>query len=139
MTGMGYKNTMKVYRLTWDDSTEFPGLVATMRGARVREILAVSELADQAGAENMTSIRALFGQIAEFLTSWNVETEDGDPVPATEYGLYEVELALVLAIVNAWVEAAGGVSGPLSERSSSGGTSAVPPLPMAPLSASQAS
>jgi hypothetical protein len=76
------------------------------------------------------SFRKMLDMFASVLVSWNLEDEDGKPVPATREELGREDPGFVFDVIVKWMEAAAGVSAPLSETSSSGETSAELSLPM---------
>jgi len=134
----GFIRQRRVYRLNFADDTELAGLEVRARSVPLGEFMSIVGLADTAepGSEEM---KRLFGGFAEQLVSWNLEAEDGQPVPATLEGLYSQDFEFTMQLVLAWIEAIASVPGPLGETSSSGGTSPVPSLPMEPLSPSPGS
>lgn len=81
----------------------------------------------------------VFGEFAKVLVSWNLEDEDGEPVPTTYEGLMSYDFQFVLAVVLGWMQAVAGVPTPLDRPSRDGGPSLVESLPMEPLSQSRVS
>lgn len=68
--------------------------------------------------------------MGEKLLSWNLEDEDGQPVPATSEGVLQQDKDLMIAICTAWLDALRGVSGPLEQTSPDGGPSLEASIPM---------
>ena len=66
----------------------------------------------------------MFAQFAALLVSWNVEDDDGAPVPATLEGVLTQEPAFVQSVIRMWVENITQAPPPLPGGSRSGGTSA---------------
>lgn len=130
----GYRRQPKVYRLVFD---EHPGLIVRARSASVAMVLEVTEL--QNATLDQVVAEQLFRLFAAQLLSWNLETEEGEQVPATYEGLVTEEWEFVLMIIMSWMEAVTGVSAPLDQPSNGGGPSLVESLPMELLSPSRAS
>lgn len=126
-----FKREPKAYRLKFEG--EFDGLEVTMRSLPVEQFLSVSETALAARDGNDSGIQAageMVRAIAGALVEWNLDDEDGQPIPATYEGLCSQDIDLVLAISRAWMTAMGGVEPPLPDGSSDGATSLEPSIPM---------
>ena len=139
----GYVRKRRVYRLRFEDE-ELEGLVVKVRSTSVGGLLEfMGFLAmgtdDEPTAEDVAKVAALFEGFAEVLVEWNVEGEDGQPVPATLEGVRTQDADFVMDIMRVWFQAVTQPPAPLPATSSAGGPSAVPPLPMEPLSPSRAS
>jgi len=120
---MGYRKVPTIYVLHFEDP-EYDGLEIRMKGlrlGRVRKLLQVSngELGD-------SELDEMFELIEEGLVSWNLEDEDGTPVPTTREGLDDQEMSFVMDIVATWLDGMTGTSVDLGKGSGSGGTSPVP-------------
>jgi hypothetical protein len=139
---MGYNPKRKIYKLVFEDE-EMAGLEVRVRSFSIGTMLEVGELSDLMGRkitpEDMPRVQKLFSVLAQALVSWNVEDDDGAPVPATLEGLTAQEDTFVFAVLSAWIDAVSGVSAPLPQTSSDGQSSLEASIPMVPLSASQAS
>jgi hypothetical protein len=85
---------------------------------------------DEKASMAIQSFRRMLDMFAGVLVSWNLEDEDGEPVPATREELGREDPGFVFDVIVKWMEAVAGVSAPLSETSSSGETSAELSLPM---------
>ena len=137
---MGYRKQKKVYHLIFEDD-EFEGLEVRTHAPPFGFLEEVTQLAAFAGktvftADDMEQVQAFFGAFSKHLISWNLEDDDGTPVPATLEGLRAQELPFVMAIIQAWV-GIGKVSGPLVQPSSGGRPSLEGSLPMEALSPSR--
>jgi hypothetical protein len=133
---MGYKPERKLYTLKFDDH---PGLVVRARSCSTKVFFDVAALAD---LENPTDndLQMLFKEFSNVLMSWNLEDEDDQPVPVTLDGLLSQEFDFVMEIIQAWMEAVGGVSTPLEPPSKDGAIILMEAsIPMAPLTENQAS
>ena len=139
---MGYRRKTKTFRLTWPEGEELAGLEVVLAGLSTGEFLELSDLAGHATPENMDTDdgRKLIEMLASNLKSWNLEDDDGAPVPATTEGVMSNEFTFNLDVIIAWMEAVGGaLSGPLEQPSTSGSPALEASLPMEPLSESRAS
>ena len=131
---MGYRAPRKTFRLVFEDEDR-AGLEVRARSASVGRLL---EIEEKDGAE---SVRMLFEAFADALEGWNLEDEDGNPVPATLAGLMSLDLDFATDLVAAWKEGITGISGPLERKSNGGapspdGAPAELSIPMEPSSAS---
>jgi len=135
---VGFIRQRRVYRLNFADDTELAGLEVRARSVPLGEFMSIVGLADTAepGSEEM---QRLFSGFVAQLVSWNLEAEDGQPVPADLEGLYSQDFEFAMQLVLAWIEAIASVPGPLGAASPSGETSPAPSLPMEPLSPSPGS
>jgi hypothetical protein len=125
---MGYRPKRRIYNLDFT-GTDYEGLQASVRGMTVGEELELDE-ADLTGD-------LVVKTLVKRLVSWNVEDEQGNPVPCTFEGVCTQDGAMVLAIINALRQASSGVPDPLPQSSPSGEPSPVASaIPMEPLSAS---
>ncbi len=135
----GHRPEPKLYRLAYEDRE---GLQVTCKSLSIGSFLKIAKLAGGIDATNPESLKAvgeLFDMFSKALVSWNVVDDDGAPVPTTVAGIETQDLDFILETVMAWVSAIADVAPPLPAASNSGATAQVPSLPMAPLSASQAS
>jgi len=137
---MGYVPKRTLYKLDFA-KTEFAGLEVTTKSASMEVLLEVLQMADlfeQSGMnaisrEQLDTVFGLFGQV---LHSWNVETEDGQPVPATKDGLLSQDPEFVMAVMTAWAAEMTQAPPPLPGEPSSGATSREAALQLASLSQS---
>ena len=84
----------------------------------------------------LETTEVMLQRFQECLVDWNV-TDDGEPVPTTLEGVKSVEPELIMAIVDAWMDAINGVSAPLAKPSSDGEPSLEASIPMESLTQSQ--
>src|SRR6266508_6176808 len=133
----GYVRQRKVYRLRFEDE-DMAGLVVQARSAPLGQFLGLTKLAElergKVRPEDMEKVDGLFRGFAACLVDWNLESEDGTPVPATLEGLYTQDIDFILQIIFAWIEGIAGVQVPLGQPSSDGGKSLEGSMPMATLS-----
>lgn len=130
----GYRRPAKVYRLVFKDDD--------MEGLEVRaKSVPLGGFLDLLGLANIRSVRGidpskvkdvdkLFAAFAKALVSWNVEDDDGNPVPANLGGLMSLDMDFVFAVVLAWMDAIAGVPGPLGRPSNGGEPFPEASLPM---------
>jgi len=139
----GYVRKRRVYRLRFEDE-ELDGLVVKVRSTSVGGLLEFMRFLaglsdDDLTTDDVEKFAGLFESFAEVLQEWNVQDEAGEPVPATLEGVYTQDADFVMDIMRVWFQAVTQPPAPLPATSSAGGPSAVPPLPMEPLSPSRAS
>lgn len=139
---MGYKRK-KIFLLRFADG-DLEGLEVRVRSISIERFLELAPLLDMTMSggltpEDITGIRETLAAFADVLVSWNLEEEDGTPVPCTVEGLMDQDLRFVLGLMTAWAEEIAGVAAPLERPSPSGEPSPEASLPMEPLSPSPAS
>jgi hypothetical protein len=135
---MGYRRERKIYNLIFEDE-DMRGLEVKTSSVPIGEILKLSHLgADLKNSSDVDSsnVETLFSVFADALISWNLEDENGTPVPATIEGLYSQDADFVLAIITTWANVVGGVSRPLNRNSSNGKQYPEELIPMETLSPS---
>jgi len=139
---MGYKRRKTIYRLVFEDE-EFDGLEVRAYAPplgfleRAMKMGALSgRPADDLSPDEIELLNGLFTGFANYLVSWNLEEDDGKPVPATLEGLRAQDLSFVFQIIDAWLNSVGEVASPLGRSSNAGLQSLVASLPMEPLSSS---
>lgn len=137
---MGYVPKRTLYKLDFSQ-TEYAGLEVTTRSASMDvllEVLELSDLFEQSGikAIDKKQLDAVFGLFGQVLHSWNVETEDRQPVPATKDGLLSQDPEFVMAVVAAWAGEMTQAPPPLPGGPNSGATSKEAALQLASLSQS---
>ena len=133
---MGFVPPTTVYRLEFEG--HYAGLEVRMRAARLGIVFDTQGLMDIDPAnvrpEDAEKAARLIELVADHLASWNVETEDGTPVPASLEGLKAQEMPMIGLLFSEWQRAMTEVPGPLSRPSSSGAPPESLSLPMEPLS-----
>lgn len=131
---MGFKAGPRTVTVRFAEGHEFHGAEARARLMSFGEWEAIVE-ADQSGDQSAME------EFAKRLVSWNLTDDDDQPIPASREGLRQVDVRLVIALKDAWVQSLNGVhdADPLSQSSPSGGPSLVASVPMEALSPSLAS
>ncbi len=127
---MGYVPRRTQYKLDFSQ-TEYDGLEVVTRSASMATLLGILELADEAeqatsGKEGLAKLDQLFGLFEGVLVSWNVESEDGKPVPASKAGLLTQDSAFTLAVIQMWAREMTQAP-PTSPTASGSGATSVPP------------
>lgn len=123
---MGYRRPSKQYRLTFEDEPELEVLAKSVPIGDLLDIMAVADRMTTAPAKE--DVEKLFGWFGDRLISWNLETEDGEPVPATKGGLLAQDFDFALRLVLAWVQAVSSVAAPLVTTSTGMTTSSPDPV-----------
>jgi hypothetical protein len=118
---MGYRTPRRTYTLPL--GSDFAGLDVTVRSVSINEYM---KLAGFTG-DNVPVSYAL-DQFRLNLIDWNLEDEDGTPIPVTQAGDQDKEL--ILALTTAWVTSLHGVPDPLEPSSPDGGPSLAESIPM---------
>ena len=140
----------------FEDGGEFDGLEVRTKRVSIDELFDITlQAAELPGdvsdmdVEQIEATKDLLGKFADFLVSWNLdqpildgdgeETDENEPVEASYKGLMSQDFGFVFTLFTTWTAALGSVADPLDRRSSGGGLSAVPSIPMDELSPSQPS
>lgn len=135
---MGYKRAKKQYRLKFEDP-DMAGFEVVMGSLSVGELMDLTgsvTAAQTDAAAGAAGNAAMLAKFAAKIISWNLEDEDGTPVPATLEGVKTQDLGFVMEIITAWMEATAGVD-PTSQAAANGtGTLPAVSLPMERLSVS---
>lgn len=141
MAGRRFRRERKLYQLNFE-GTDLDGLEVIMKGVSLERFIAFSRVAaelESADGRTIENIEAQFQFLAEALVSWNLDDEDGDPVPATYEGLKEQDISDVNAIMVGYMQAISSVPKALNSDSPSGGISEEQSLGLASLSSVRAS
>lgn len=128
---MGYQR--KTYRLVFEDE-EFEGLEVRARGGSIDHLVSLTTLM-RAGDElikpdGQAKRDELYQLLAGRLIDWNLDDDQGQPVPLTVETLRQQDWPLVLGIARAWMRATAGVSRPLEPDSPDGQQSLEVSIPM---------
>lgn len=134
---MGYKRNPKIYNLKFGDDTDYAGLEVQVRTITMGQLLAMRS--GKTSDDDKDNIRVSVELLAERIVDWNLEDENGDPVPPTLDAILEEDDDFIFAIINRWTDAVSGVKAPLQQSSPSGEPSPVESIPMEALSESLAS
>jgi len=130
---MGFKPQRKLYRLTFEDPG-MNGLQVMMRSVTMGKMLELQQLGDDAEkAKSSAAFAGIVNILADALETWNVEEEDGTPVPPDLDGVLSMDPDFIMEIISAWTQAVSGVSDPLAKGSTSGEAFQEALIPMEPL------
>lgn len=113
----------KQYKLIFKDD-DLDGVEITVRSLSSGQLIELQDAQSSGLHEKLTSM------FADKLVGWNVEDEDGTPVPGTLEGIRSMDLDFNNKVINAWTDAVVGVKAPLSPTSSDGQLSVEASIPM---------
>lgn len=125
----GYRPKRKIYDLDFSDhpDPDMHGLRVKLRAVDTGQALGLDAAMEEGGDGGiMATLKILAAQLIE----WNVEDDQGQPVPVGLDAVLAQELDFNMTIVNAWREAIAGVSAPLDSDSPDGGLSLEASIPM---------
>ena len=137
---MGYRKTTRRIEVSlkghkvYGQDEECP--VAYARGKSLDEYLRLQGFTDPDEGDERSGIIRQLEEFAGSLISWNLEEEDGTPIPCTASALFtKVDNDLALALATEWLERLGGkVDDPLPESSPDSEPSQVALIPTETLS-----
>lgn len=140
---MGYAVKRTLFNLTFEDP-DLAGMQVQAKALSVGQMLKTTDLAKLEDKrlppeQKIPLMASMFDLFAQALASWNLEEEDGTPIPTSLDGIRSLEPTLALSLIRSWVTATVGVSPPLPQPSPDGKPSLEASMPMVPLSASRAS
>jgi hypothetical protein len=108
----GFRLPEKTARITFE-GTDYDGEEIQLRlSVSFAQFIALRESAQ---GEDQEVMARLFGQ--NVLMDWNLEDDDGQPIPADGDGMLAIPIVLTNLIVQHWVEAVSGVPAPLEPPS----------------------
>jgi hypothetical protein len=131
----GYTRKRKTYRLEFD-GTDQDGLTVRIRGLTIAQLDTLQEAEIDNTVDGRRATQEL---LAEQLVEWNMEDDDGRPLPPTLDSIRSLDPAEFSAIISAWATAIAGVTDPLEPSSNGGAPSLEASIPMAPPSDALAS
>lgn len=121
-----YRRQPKIYTLRWPEGHELHGLMVSVKGLTVAKLLDLTAKAtvltseqpevSESGAE----AGRLFKDFANALVEWNLEDDNGKPVPANYRGITSLDFDFAVQLATAWMEAVASVGNPLPPPSSNG-------------------
>lgn len=116
---MGYVRKKKTFVLKFDDE-DMEGLVVKATTVSTEQLLDLEGNLSQIKKVDKERVKEILQGFAEVLVSWNLEEEDGTPVPCSVAGLMSQDIEFVLAVLYGWVEGVSSVNSPLAKKSSNG-------------------
>lgn len=124
---MGFRKQKITYNLVWPEDHDYHGLEVLTKSLSVSELMDLTRMAEKANAADADMAAdasdKMLSTFAKSLISWNLEDEDGTPVPATRDGISDQDMAFVQSVLAEWMGAVAGVSAPLDKASASTGIS----------------
>lgn len=102
---MGFRPKHAPFKLDFS-GTEYEGLEVTMRPVPMSVLMDIAATAVSGNPAGFSHVAATFGYAVE---SWNVEDDDGHPVPADTDGLMSQDPRFVSAVIDTWLKAAYGL------------------------------
>lgn len=121
---MGSRRTPTLYKLIFDETTDYPDFEITLRSLSIKEQRQL-RATDNEGETEADVVVRMCSLISKQAVSWNREDEDGAPLPLTLESLEDEEPKLIIAITDKWSGAIAGVPAPLESGSPSGEISPV--------------
>lgn len=117
---MGFRPEPKLYKLTFTDPA-FHGFQVTMRSIPIGRSLEIQQTqANRTGLSSVEVTCLLAEILVEHMVDWNLEDEDGNPLPISRDTMLTQDADLIWTTNKAWIEAISGVPAPLDESSTSG-------------------
>jgi hypothetical protein len=116
----GYTAPRKTIRLVFEDR---PGLEVRARSISMGKALELMGLAETARNGGTEGVDKLFRDFAAALIEWNLQEEDGAPIPPDYAGVMAQDTDFAMALVLAWMDGVTASSGPLGRRSGGGDSS----------------
>lgn len=96
----GFKRKRKTYKLDFA-GTEYDGLEVRVSGLTTGEYLELVSLSGPT-EEGDREVEGMIRMFQRHLISWNLEDEDGTPVPTTYEAVADNDFTMNSTIVNAW-------------------------------------
>lgn len=96
----GFKRKRKTYKLDFE-GTEYDGLEVRVSGLTTGEYLELVSLSGPT-EEGDREVEGMIRMFQRHLISWNLENEDGTPVPTTYEAVADNDFTMNSTIVNAW-------------------------------------
>lgn len=125
---MGHRKVPIIYTLTGFKNDE--ELVVRMKAIRIGKLRKLVRLIDDEGQTSEDGLDEMFELLLEGLVSWNLDDEEGRPLPTTQDGIDELELPMVLEIMERWLKEMTSVDDDLGKDSPSGASFPGRPLTM---------
>jgi hypothetical protein len=135
---MGYRTTRTLYPIRFAPGHKLHGLNIMARSCPIGELVELGRVASTvkaaqgSGVLPVNEINRLLDVFGNSIKEWDLEDEDGNPVPPGRAGLEFLDLEDVMDVILKWAETIAQVSAPLDKRSIPSGT---PQIPMEPMTA----
>lgn len=134
----------RTYAITFEGNPEVDGLKLSAKPMNIDRTIGLITLKDRINVPGWTddhtkAMHAAADALASVITEWNLENDDGTPVPVTGAELCDSGFKFLFAVLDGYLNAITSVPDPLGQASSGGGQSEEPSIPMETLSPSPAS
>lgn len=116
---MGYKKVPTIYTL--EDVDGEKGLIIRMKSLRIGKLRRLVQIIEADNEDLSKFLGEIFDLIGEGLVSWNLEEENGAPVPADRAGVEELEMGLIMGLLSEWIDVMTGAGEELGKDLPSGG------------------
>lgn len=133
---MGFKVPKRTIPLNFK-GTELEGLEVNIKPLPLGEYLEYQkgfrrlvESGDEVTPEDEKFAEDTLRRFAQVIDSWDLEDENGNPIPATHDGIMSLDPDFVFAMLNSFVMAIEGVGPELGKESNSGETLDLPEVPI---------
>lgn len=126
---MGFKKAAKVYTLKFKDP-EYIGLEIKAKSIPTGLFLKMMRQAELTDEEKIGRSEELIKLFAKSIVAWNLEDENGKPVPKTITGLETQDFDFLMLLVSTWIDAVSGVDESLEKKSNSGDQFPAVSIPM---------
>lgn len=118
---MGYRRKQRSYRLVFEKgplagfemATRVPGLDQI---DAITDMVAIDLSSGRPTKEDVAKLRTFCEAMAFCITEWNLEDEDGSPVPCTQVNLLAQDVEFLIPLARGWLDALN--SSDLNERMS---------------------
>lgn len=126
------KATDNTITLEFGGDSDYPGLSVVLKRMSVRAWIESMGLVDEGGRLTLGNLLTGIQTMVPHLVDWNLEEEDGTPVPLS--AALDQDRGLLTEIYTSWLNGATGVPAPLEQNSNAGPHSVQDvSLPMEPL------
>lgn len=120
---MGFKEPVRTGKLVFE-GTDYDGAIVRCRlNVPMSTFFSMQRVAESDDTSQVETILEEFG--TDILSEWNVEDQDGTPLPATGEGFKRISPTFSIMILRGWVKAVTQVPDPLGAPSANGSTSPV--------------
>ena len=127
----GYRVQSTIYNLTF---AKFEGLEISIKGLTTGQMMEMwdAKAASKSDSEVTVSkgTNDMFEMFVDALKEWNLEDEEGVPVPKTMDGIKSLDLPFVLSLCEGWTTALAGTGEELGKDLPSGNKSQEELIPM---------
>ena len=133
MSRKRFRREKKLYALNFEGIEGFDDLEVTMAGVSLDKFLSMSRLLSDLSTpegQTMENIEKQFEFIGELIASWNLDDEDGKPVPADYEGLKSQDFEFAQVIAQGYMQALSSVPKASNSNSNSGPSSEELSIPM---------